>query len=61
MTLRSPHWRLRFFQISTWVRSPSFVSIPAPVGQALLGRQVGDVAQVRAAGTVREVEVLEVQ
>jgi transcription elongation GreA/GreB family factor len=37
------------------------VGTAAPVGQALLGRQVGDIAQVRAAGTVREVEVLEVQ
>jgi transcription elongation GreA/GreB family factor len=37
------------------------VTPQSPVGQALLGRQAGDVVDVRVKGVVREYEVLEVR
>ena len=37
------------------------ISISSPIARALIGKVVGDVAEVRAPGGIREYEVVEVQ
>ncbi|HLT26761.1 MAG TPA: transcription elongation factor GreA [Zeimonas sp.] len=37
------------------------ISVSSPIARALIGREVGDVAEVRAPGGVREFEVLDVR
>ncbi|MEZ4372711.1 MAG: GreA/GreB family elongation factor [Polyangiaceae bacterium] len=37
------------------------VSLEAPLGQALIGKQVGEAFELRIAGALREYEILEVQ
>ncbi len=39
----------------------SRIAITAPIARALIGKEVGDTAQVRAPGGVREVEILKVK
>jgi len=37
------------------------ISVTSPVGQALIGRELNDMVQVRAPGGVREYEILEIR
>jgi transcription elongation factor GreA len=37
------------------------ISISSPIARALIGKVVGDIAEVRAPGGIREYEVVEVQ
>jgi len=37
------------------------ISIKSPIARALIGKTVGDIAEVQAPGGVREYEVVEVQ
>lgn len=40
--------------------SRGFISLESPLGKALIGKELGDIAQVRAPGGLREYEVREV-
>jgi transcription elongation factor GreA len=40
--------------------SRGFISLESPFGKALIGKEVGDVARVKAPGGSREYEIMEV-